>query len=180
MRDLLKMVSVLFIACGLAAASLAVVNMVTHERISRWEKQRKELALKAVLVDADEFKTLKEGKVWEARRHGQALGHAFLAEIQGYSGPITLMFGVDNDGAITGLEILGHTETPGLGARIASAAFRDQFRKKRVEQIKLKKDDAQTGQIDAITGATISSRAVANAVRTAIDSFNKEDGGGGK
>jgi electron transport complex protein RnfG len=177
MRDFGKMILVLFIACGFAAASLAVVNMATRQRIAVWEKQRKEIALRAVFGDADEFKELTADRVWEARRKGQAVGHAFLAEVQGYSGPITLVFGVDGGGAVTGLRILGHTETPGLGAKITTAGFLAQFKGKRREQIGLKRDDPRTGQMDAITGATISSRAVAGALRTTLDGFGKDQRG---
>ena len=177
MRDFVKLMSELFIVCGLAAASLAVVNMVTKEPIARWDKVQKEDALRKVVAGADEFKELEADKVWEARRNGQRAGFAFWTRFQGYSGPITLMLGVDTDGAITGLEVLNHTETPGLGAKINTKPFRDQFRNKRLEQIVLKKDDPAKGQIDAITGATISSRAVAKAVRSTPYPPNKPQGG---
>jgi Na+-translocating ferredoxin:NAD+ oxidoreductase subunit G len=177
MRDFVKMIGVLFISCGLAAASLAVVNAVTRERIAHWDTKTKEDALRAVMADADEFKEVKANEVWEARRNGQKAGEAFLIRINGYSGPITLMFGVGLDGTISGLQVLSHTETPGLGAKIVLPNFRDQFNGKRLEDLKLKKDG---GQIDAITGATISSRAVTKAVYSTLDSSKKENSGGGK
>lgn len=167
MRDFARMISILFLTCGLAAGSLAVVNMVTRDRIAAWEKQRKEAALKVICADADEFREVKPGAAWDAFRAGGKTGSAFLLQAQGYSGPITLMFAVDNGGAITGLEVLGHTETPGLGAKIVTAAFRGQFVGKPAGQLKLKKDSPQDGNIDAITGATISSRAVTRALREA-------------
>ncbi len=180
MRDFARMIVVLFAACGLAAASLAVVNRATKDRIARWEGQRQEEALRAALPGTNEFVVLASNKIWEARCQGRTVGHAFRAQIQGYSGPITLMFGVDADGAVTGLQILSHTETPGLGAKIISAGFREQFRNKRLEHLTLKKDDLRAGQIDAITGATISSRAVAKALYTTLDSFKKEKDRGSK
>jgi electron transport complex protein RnfG len=96
------------------------------------------------------------------------------------SGLITLMFGTNSDGAVTGLRVLSHTETPGLGAKIATTQFRDQFKNRRPEQLILKKDDPAGGQINAITGATISSRVVTNATRSTLESFNKEKAGGDK
>ena len=176
MRNLVKMMFVLFIVCGTAAGSLAVVNMATQDRIARQEKQQKEDALRTILQDADEFNELAADSIWEAKRNGRKLGNAFLAKIQGYSGVITLMFAVDARGVITGLQILGHTETPGLGAKITSEAFRNQFKNKRMEQLVLKKDDPVKGQIDAITGATISSRVVTKALHSTLDSFNREEG----
>ena len=198
MRDFTRMISVLFVVCGVAAGSLAVMNAVTKEPIASYEKRAREAALREVFADADEFvdiqpdrawealrEDLKKGGVfliqdWEALRKGQKPGHVFLIRVQGYSGPVTLMFGTDSSGAVTGLVILSHTETPGLGAKIITAKFRDQFRNKRPEQLILRKHDPARGQIDAVTGATISSRAVTRALSTTIESFNSEKAGGDK
>ncbi len=178
MRDFTRMITVLFIVCGLAAASLAVMNAMTKERIAGYEKRAREAALRQVFADADEFVVYRPDSVWEAKRKGEKAGHVFLVQVQGYSGPITLMFGTDSTGAITALAVLSQTETPGLGAKIATAKFRDQFRNKRAEQLILKKDDPARGQIDAITGATISSRVVTKALRSTLESFSGEKAGG--
>jgi len=182
MHDFTRMISVLFIACGLAAGSLSLVNAVTKHPIEVHEQEQREAALREVSPDADEFKEITPGKVWEALRNGQKAGHVFLVQVRGYSssGPITLMLGIDSEGVVTGLQVLSHTETPGLGAKIAAPQFRDQFRNKRLEQLILKKDDPAKGQIDAVTGATISSRAVTTALRSTLESFNKEKAGEGK
>ena len=92
MRDFTKMISVLFIVCGLAAASLAVVNAITKEPIAGYEKRYRDAALREVFPDADEFLNYEPDRVWEALREGQKTGHVFLTQVQGYSGPITLMF----------------------------------------------------------------------------------------
>jgi electron transport complex protein RnfG len=180
MRDFVKMTTVLFIVCGLSAGSLAVMNAVTKERIATAQQRQREAALREVFPDADEFKNVTPDKVWEASRNGQKVGQVFLAQTRGYSGPISLMFGTGLDGAITGVRVLTHTETPGLGAKIAKPAFRDQFKDKRREQLALKKDDPAKGRIDTITGATISSRAVMGAISSTLDSFEKEKTGGDK
>ena len=180
MRDFVKMISVLFIVCGLSAGGLSVVNAVTKEPIASYEKRQRDTALREVSAGADEFKNVVPDRVWEVLRSGQKAGYIFLTRVQGYSGPITLMFGTDSDGAVTGLRILSHTETPGLGAKITTAKFRDQFKNKRLEQLILKKADPAKGQIDAITGATISSRAVTKIMRSTLESFNKDKAGGNK
>jgi electron transport complex protein RnfG len=180
MRDFIKMISILFVVCGLAAGSLAVVNAVTKERIATYAERRREAALLEVWPDADEFKNVTPDRVWEALRKGQRVGYIFLRQVQGYSGPITLVFGTDADGTLTGLVVLSQTETPGLGAKIATAQFRSQFTNKRLEDLVLKKDDPAKGQIDAITGATISSRAVTGSVRSTLESFGKEKVGEGR
>lgn len=145
MRDAIRMVSVLFIACGLAAGSLAVVNAITRAPIASHEKRQREAALREVFPDADEFVNTTPDRVWEALRKGRKEGHVFLIQVQGYSGPITLMFATDSGGALTGLRVLSHTETPGLGAKIATAQFRDQFKQKRPEELILRKDDPAGG-----------------------------------
>jgi len=180
MRDLLRMTTVLFITCGLSAGSLAVMNAVTRERIATSEQRQRDAALREVFTDADEFRTVTPDKVWGAARNGQDIGYVFQVKTQGYSGPISLVVGTDLAGAIRGVRILSQTETPGLGAKIATAGFRDQFNKKRRQEIALKKDDAANGRIDAITGATISSRAVTEAISSTLESFEKEKAGGDK
>jgi len=168
MPDVVKMVGVLFIACGLSAGSLAVVNRVTREPIAGWERKQKEAALREVFARADQFKEVTPGQRWEAWAGQQQEGQVFLTRVPGYSGSIEMMFGTDADGAITALKVLSHTETPGLGAKITGEPFRNQFRGLHLEQVVLRKDDPSKGQVDAITAATISSRAVTRAVAATL------------
>jgi electron transport complex protein RnfG len=92
---------------------------------------------------------------------GQVLGYAFVGEANGYGGVIRVLVGVDeNTDQILNIKILAHTETPGLGSRIEDESFRNRFVGKTVnDPIAVNQD------IDNLTGATVSSRAVANAVR---------------
>lgn len=91
---------------------------------------------------------------------------------KGYSGKIELMVGLDPYGVIKKIEVLSHSETPGLGSKITDQAFLSQFIGKTLEseEFKVKKDG---GTIDAISGATISSRAFCDAVTQAIDAFKQ-------
>lgn len=172
-----KMICILFLACGLAAGSLSVVNRVTRDPIAGWEKKQRESALREVFPKADVFTEVTANRSWTALAQGRQVGRVVLTEVQGYSGPITFMVGVDAEDVITALKVLSHTETPGLGAKITTARFQDQFVGKRLQQVALKKDSPGTGQIDAITAATISSRAVARAVAATLGSLKKEDRG---
>ena len=172
MPEFVKVIVVLFVVCGLAAGSLAVVNTVTKEPIAKWEKTQRDVALREVFAGADEFKELTPNRLWEVRCKGELSGYVVLTDARGYSGPITVMFGVaSSDGAVTGLKVLNHTETPGLGAKITKTGFRDQFKNKRLDQIQLRKDNPGSGEIDAVTGATISSRAVTRAVHSELDTL---------
>lgn len=177
MPDVVKMVAVLFIACGFSAGSLAVVNLVTRDPIEAGERKAKDAALREVFAEADEFKEITPNRVWEARSKGQPVGHVLQAETPGYSGPIVMMFGTALDDTLTGFKVLSHTETPGLGAKITTERFRSQFRSKSVGQLALRKESPDQGQIDAITAATISSRAVTKAVSSTLASYLKDKGG---
>ncbi len=84
-----------------------------------------------------------------------------------YGGEILLMVGVGNDGAVTGVEVVSHSETSGLGANATKEEFRSQF--KGVSQsVAVTKDG---GQIDALTGATVTSRAVCDGVNAALSCY---------
>jgi len=93
------------------------------------------------------------------------VGFAFLAVGKGYGGNIDILVGLENETTVKGVTIISHLETPGLGARITESSFRDQFAGLNIDDVALKRDG---GQIDAVTGATISSRAVVDAVRAAV------------
>ncbi|MBP7496127.1 MAG: RnfABCDGE type electron transport complex subunit G [Bacteroidales bacterium] len=92
---------------------------------------------------------------------------------KGFSGRFTLMTGFLPDGKITNIEVLVQNETPGLGTKMAEPGFKNQFIDKNPEQFKLivKKDG---GDVDAITAATISSRAFCDAIQKAYNSYNKK------
>jgi electron transport complex protein RnfG len=172
MKGALRLLVVLFLVCGIAAGSLAFVNAATKERIAEFARLEKVEAMRKVLPQAEEFVEVSSNKLWEARSGGELVGRVLAAATQGYSGPIQGLVGLDAAGAVSGVRVLVQTETPGLGAKIITPAFLDQYRGKKVEEVALKKDDP-AGKIDAITAATISSRALTKAVRQAVADYQK-------
>ena len=122
---------------------------------------------------------------YESRNRKKVIGYAFIAEGKGYSSTIKTMVGITPEGEITGLKILSQQETPGLGARIeevpSGKTIRDIFRrdvkKSRVDEkpwfqkqfVGKKSEDIYSEKMEAITGATISSKAVIDSVREKID-----------
>jgi len=95
------------------------------------------------------------------------IGYSFESSGSGYGGTIDILVSLKDLETINGISIINHMETPGLGARIVEPSFTDQFKDVLIQDVKLRKDD---GQIDAISGATISSLAVVNAVQqTALE-----------
>ena len=174
MKGALRLLVVLFLVCGIAAGSLAFVNAVTKERIAEFARLEKVEAMQKVLPQAEEFIEVTPGKLWEARIGGEVVGRVLTASTQGYSGPIESLVGLDAAGAVSGVRVLVQTETPGLGAKITGQAYLAQYQGKKVEEVALKRDDP-AGRIDAITAATISSRAFTRAVRKAIEDYQKGD-----
>jgi H+/Na+-translocating ferredoxin:NAD+ oxidoreductase subunit G len=184
MKDVLKIAVILFVVCGLAAGSLSFVNLATKDRIAAFAKEEKIAALKRIFPTADSFTELAPAKGggeatdWNAVAGGAVVGSLHLLRPLGYSGTIELVFGEDTAGALTGVQVLTHTETPGLGAKITTAAWTDQFKGKARGQVVLKKD-SPSGAIDAISAATISSRAVTRAVHDAMGGAVARPGAGG-
>jgi electron transport complex protein RnfG len=171
MKDFLRLVMILFITCALAAASLSFINQITKDPIADFEKQEKEEAMRLVSAGADTFKEKIKDRLWEAYKGNKKIGNVILTESQGYSGPIKIIFGLTEDNVITGVKIIKQTETPGLGAKIITTKFTNQYKNLIVDQLTVKKDDPAIGAIDSITGATISSRAVTKGIREALTSF---------
>lgn len=146
--------------CIVAAGLLAGVNSLTTPKIIAQAQAEEELSLKEVLPEAERFepvKTAEEVLYYKAyNKEGKFIGAAFSISAKGYSSTVTTMAGMLKDGTITTIKILDQGETPGLGARIIEAGFTGQFSKKKIEDL---------GSVQAITGATISSKAVIDSVR---------------
>lgn len=174
MKRAVRLVVVLFVVCGIAAGALSFVNAATKDRIAASARQEREEALKQVFPAAEEFREVLPGRRWEALAGGAPVGSVFAATIQGYSGPILSFFGLGADNTVTAVKVLAHSETPGLGAKIVEEGFLKQFAGLTAGQIALRRDDPQ-GRIDAITAATISSRALTTSLRATLDGFLKGD-----
>jgi RnfABCDGE-type electron transport complex G subunit len=110
----------------------------------------------------------KHGEYYIAQKQGEVIGYIVRSFGKGYSGYIDTLVSVDTNFVVQKIEILHHTETPGLGDEIQKDYFKNRFKGKTVEQLKVVKEESDT-YIEAITGATISSRAVAeDAVKNGV------------
>ena len=182
MREILKLTVVLTIICSAAATALALAYNLTKDPIAHQKRLKKLKAIRAVQSDYDnepdqDFVDLPIDKdngaptrFYITKKGGVFTGVAFTVSGTGYGGTIELMLGLTPEGTIAGVTILKHTETPGLGAKITEARFMGQFVSKNLDNIKwaLKKDG---GEIDQITGATISPRAVVEALHLGLTFF---------
>ena len=151
---------------------LMVVNSMTSPIVKNMQVEEIKNTLRSIFPEMSEYEV--DDEVYIIYEDGEKAGYAFIASGSGYSGNIDIMVGLDCGFGIKGISILSQTETPGLGNRITESSFTDQFKELSVSDIALKVDG---GKIDAVTGATISSRAVVNAVKEKmieiIDSLEK-------
>lgn len=172
-KDVLKPAAILFVICVAVSAALAGTNLLTADKIAEAAAQKAEESRMVVLPEAESFEE-KDGH-YVGTSGGQAVGYVFETEGKGYGGTVKVMTGISAEGEITGVIILEHGETPGLGANAEKAEFRDQYKQpvaNNVGGIRVVKFQAPAeGEIQAMTGATITSTAVTNAVNAAIEEY---------
>ncbi len=167
-----NMVLTLLIVAIVCSVVLSFVYSYTEPRIAETQAQLTLGGLKQV-INAQEFVEIIPDTLWNAvDSSGILTGIVFRVFPQGYGGPIPITVGLDLNGKITGVRIAsaaeGLKETPGLGVKITEPEFKDQFIDKCAPEAQLKSDG---GEIDAITAATISSRAVCNGVKNGIETY---------
>lgn len=167
-----QMIIILFIAAVSCAVILTFVYAFTEPQIVETEKNLTLRYLREV-ISAKEFKVIIPDTLWQALDSlDNQVGIAFHIFPQGYGGPIPLFVGIDLNRKITSIKIAGPPEglkeTPGLGARIIEPDFTGQFVGKSKEELVIKQDG---GEIDAVTSATISSRAVCNGIKKGIELY---------
>lgn len=152
--------------CTAATLLLALANLLTQARIAE-NAAAKAAQSRMLVLAADEYVPLDDRQtVYEARdSEGHSIGVVVTTRAKGYGGDIEVMTGIRSDGTVAGVTILSMSETPGLGARTKEDAFLTQYSGANDPTLAVNKDG---GTIDAVSGATISSRAVTDAVNSAI------------
>jgi len=180
MKDIIKLPIILASFGIVAAVFLGAIHSVTKPQIEWQTKKTKEDALRYVLPEA---KKIEEVKVDEKESYfkgyttektsGEPEYYAFIAKGQGYSSVIQTMVGVDKKGNIIRIKIMFQQETPGLGAKCEDEEFTSEFTEgeKSAFEVAVDKDG---GEITSITGATITSRAIANSINQKIKWLDKQ------
>ncbi len=166
-KYILRLVVTLFAITALVAGLLAGVNLLTRDRIADAKAQKTLDAIAEVLPDGDQAQALdsfrdSSGLVSAVYRSPQ--GYAVKVAPNGFGGPIEMMVGLSKEGKVLGIAIISHSETPSLGAVAAAdsakgQAFRDSF---------IGFDGSENTDFDAMSGATITSKAVAEGVAAAV------------
>jgi electron transport complex protein RnfG len=187
MAKILKLGAVLFVITAVTGLVLGGVYTMTLEPINIAKEKEKAEALAQTLPEASEFEGIEiqqgQGVIKEVNRglaNGETVGYNITVTPKGYSGLIEMVVGISKEGKLANIKILSHTETPGLGAKAAEPAFSGQFRNKKTDELTVTKTSpGKDSEIQAISGATITSRAVTSGVNTALKYWkaNYKDGG---
>jgi Na+-translocating ferredoxin:NAD+ oxidoreductase subunit G len=147
-----------------AVILLMYVNNITTAKILEQREAKIVTQLQNIFPDMDKY-VLKD-EIYIVLKNNGTIGYTFIAKGRGYGGDISTLVGIDKDFAIRQITVLSNTETPGLGTRITLASFTDQFKGLKSQDVVLSRDG---GKVDAITGATISSRAVTDSIKKELD-----------
>lgn len=198
MKEMMKNTGIILAITIVAGLILGLVYQITKEPIAAQEAKAKQEACQEVFQDEASFEAVETvagdaagwseagyaqesiDEVMEAKdASGSLLGYVITVTTrEGYGGDIQFSIGVRMDGTVNGMSILSISETAGLGMK-AEDVLKPQFAGKQVEQFEYTKNGATSeNQIDAISGATITTNAVTNGVNAGLYYFRTELGGG--
>ena len=200
MNNIVKNTLILTAITVVSGLLLGVVYGITKEPIAQAQENTKQEAYRTVLSDASEFETVEfdvdaaasllsengytSDVITEIAEGTDASGATvgYVISVQSseaYDGSLSLSVGIASDGTVKGIEMLEISETAGLGMKADQAEFKDQFKDKNVQKFTYTKTGEDgDDKIDAISGATITTNAVTNAVDSALVYFQNELGGG--
>lgn len=175
-KYILRLALTLLVITSVVAVVLAGVNMITGPVIAAWNEAKTQAAIEAVLeggyhTEITEFDT-QGGMVTKVYQGDN--GYAVQVESSGFDGTITMMVGISKDGKVLGISIINQSETAGLGAVSAENTsrgenFRNQYIGKSGELSVIKSGEPGENEVSAITGATITSKAVTAGVNAALE-----------
>lgn len=190
MKENLKLGFILLIVTAIAGCLLGWAYSITKEPIAQQAIKANNEAMREILPMAEQFNKLdisvQDGsivkEVNEGKKGNDVVGYAIKVTPKGFAGIIEMMVGISVEGKVTGIKILSHSETPGLGANAPSKEFSGQYKDKGIDPLLevVKTSPSKPNQIQAITGATITSRAVTKGVNEAISFYTSNLKGGNK
>lgn len=178
----------LLVICAVSVLLLSFASETTKEAIAKQNAKTEATSMQLVLPEATEFgnkQELSDGNVYlvaEGTNGGELKGYVIGVTSSGFGGELKIMVGVSPDGVVQGANVLSHSETPGLGAKAQDAEFIDQYKGQKTDKelVVVKGKEASDGEIQAITAATITSKAVTVGVNEATTYFNNNLAGGAK
>ena len=164
-RYILRLTVTLLLITAVVAALLGFVNYLTEDKIAAGQREKAKKAMQEVLP-AENYELLEaSAEGINAVYQADDLGYVVDVTVNGFGGAINMMVGVDAEGRVAGVSIVSHSETASLGANCTREDFRSQFSGAE-GTLAVTKDG---GSIEALTGATVTSRAVTNGVNLAVE-----------
>jgi len=168
----------LTVACFISGAIIAATYFITAPVAVKSAAKIKTDAMKSLVSDAQKFDPVKNKADWfTAEKDGKIIAYVVPAESKGYGGAIKMLVSVTPKGKIIDYDILVSKETPGLGDNASKKPFESQFEGKKVADLVVVKDATKVNNIQAMTGATISSRAVTKGIKEAVEQVSQFIGG---
>lgn len=173
--EIINPTAVLGIICIVVTLALSSANLLTADKIEKLAEQTEKESMSKVL--AGEYTEVTENfdgtevTYYKAEKDGETVGYIFTVDTKGYGGTVSVMTGINVDGTVANVEILSaDDETPGLGQNVTKEKFYSQFSglKNGISVKRSGTANRDNNEIDAVTGATISSKAVTTAVNTAL------------
>jgi len=168
----------LTVTCLVSGAVIAGTYFITAPVALKTAAKIKTDSMKSLVVGAQKFNPIKGKAEWfTAEKDGKIVAYVVPAESKGYGGAIKMLVSVTPQGKIINFDILDSKETPGLGDNASKDPFKNQFKGKEVKQLEVTKDPTKVDQIQAMTGATISSKAVTKGIKEAVQKVTQFVGG---
>lgn len=173
-KELIMPVIVLTLIATVMTALLGGTNLLTKDRIEVLTAKSEAAAAQRVIKAKDYEKgQMGEYTYFTAKNGNELEGYAFSVSSNGYGGAVKVVVGIDITGKVTAIEVTDVSgETPGLGQNAKSSSFAQQFSQKK-DVISVVKSNPDENEVQAITGATITSEAVANAVNTSFELYKE-------
>lgn len=184
MKNILIPALALFLTTAISTALLGIARDFTAAPIEMQRKKTQEKAMNEVLPDASAFTEISFSpkdsiksitRIFEGEKDGAVTGYVVELSPSGYGGEINMVVGISKENnLVSGMRILNHSETPGLGALAAEENFYTRFNGKKLSPLTVvKTSPSADNEIEAITASTITSRAVTNAVNEAIEWYTE-------
>lgn len=167
-NSIVKVALNLTVACLISGVIIGLTYYFTSPIAKEKNVMLKTQAMQALVKDAQAFKPV-EGKAgwYEAVKGGKAIAYVVPSESRGYGGSIKMLVAITPDGTVLNYDILSHNETPGLGDNATKEKFKNQFQGMSENNLVVVKDPSDIQHVQAITGATITSKAVTKGVKEA-------------
>ncbi|MCQ2440552.1 MAG: RnfABCDGE type electron transport complex subunit G [Clostridia bacterium] len=191
--SIIKPTVVMVCICIVVTLALSLSNLVTAPKIKVLEEKTQKDAMSRV-IKADNYKretkditfdggdTSETVTYYTAKNSKKIIGYIFVMNEKGYGGDVSVMTAINTDGTVKAVDILDvSNETPGLGQNSKKESFYSQYKglKNNISVVK-NSTDSSNNEIQAVTGATITSKAVTKAVNKSLEAFKKVSKGGGK